>query len=448
MKMKILSSLLLLLVSLINFCSADTRSESYSRYTSGIVQQGNAKINFVRYYDKYGFTFIEIQNISNESENYMIAHVQMWGSNELDHTINKVELKSNKGNGFTLEEENVLPKKTLSKKCIDKWYKIKNLEDWINLGKEKQISCFFYLSNGTTYDMRIDEFLKYLEVVKNDPKNLPITYGPCYSVFFPNKTYNEIKDVFIYNLNYRNLKHNPECINDYWRYVLSDDEKAIGFSYGYEPNNVSYVNFFETPSGTWLNLDNWEFLYETGPFPTYNEFQNRDNVTDVIRKIELTYMALEPLASYGFTLKGSYLKDTLIIDSVDSKNNPDLSALNPGDKIISVNNIDTTTCPTYVLNYIMHFNKYHPTLKLTIKTKDEKVFDINIKPLIHDPLKENIDYSSIIQKETYLRFEERNINNYYTYRYAPYEIFDPYGPQDSPISSPRTAHLDELDSVK
>lgn len=449
MQSKIISSFLLLFFLLINFCSAEStenaRAMCSSRLTTGVAQQGDAKINFVRYFNQSGSFFIEMQHVSRGTEDYMIAHVQFWSTKDINYSIDKIELKSNEGNGFVLQEEPVVPKTTISSKCIDKWYKIDNLENWIKLGNDKKIKCFLYFSDGDKIDMRVDEFLRAIDIVKQSPKDLPITYGPCYSVFFPNKTYQEIKDVFIYNINYRNKKHKPICINDYWRYVLDENEKSIGFSYGYKPNNVNFVKFFETPTGTWLNWDSWEYLNSSTSYEqSYLELSDRSTVTDVIRIIEDTYSSLEPQANYGFTLKYRASKDTLVIDSVFTDMSPELSPLKSGDQIIAVNGIDTTNYPHYKFDYITTFNNSHPDLTLTIKNKAKEIFNIKVKAKISEPLTNDIDYSSINKKETYLRYEKRSIAEYYTYRYAPYEIFDPYGPQDFSLLSPRTAPLDAI----
>ncbi|SHK06540.1 hypothetical protein SAMN02745170_04031 [Propionispora hippei DSM 15287] len=125
------------------------------------------------------------------------------------------------------------------------------------------------------------------------------------------------------------------------------------------------------------------------------------------------------------------------------KLHPELDGLKPGDQIIAVNGKDTKAFLRYEMDYLMWYSKEHPDLRLTVQNKTQGAFEITAKAHISDPLVDNVDYEAINKKEDYLWYKKRTPLAYTPSFYAPYEIFDPYGPQNVPLVSPRTIFLIE-----
>lgn len=437
MKYRILCLTTMVLLIVFSACSAakdlNPRGGG-AKLVYAVAQQGEAKINFVRFFSSP--MYIELQHITRGTEDYAVLHIQGWdGIKDFD----KVEIKTATGQEVSLQAADIKPAVYLPSNYIDKWYNV-NLEDWKKISEDKKAICVIHRKDGKSYEIKIDDLLPYVSVVSKSAKNLPVTYGPQYSVFFQGKTYKEVKDAFSYHINERGRNNKAIAINGYWRYAVDEDSRTIGFSYDYTSQHISYVKFIETPEGTWLNLDHW-----TGPplYSDYYEWIDRTAIDDVTRKIYQTYLALEPWGDYGIYLKGSPLKTPLIVDKVDLELHPELTGLKSGDQIIAVNGKDTKNFLRYEMDYLMHYSKECPDLKLTVQNKTQDIFEITAKARISAPFTDNVDYEVINKKEDYLWYKKRTPLAYTPRLYAPYEIFDPNGPQNVSLVSPRTMSLIE-----
>ncbi|SEP42905.1 PDZ domain-containing protein [Propionispora vibrioides] len=437
MKCRALCLITVFLLMIFSVCSAATdinpRSGD-SKLVSAVAQQGEAKINFVRSFK--GHMYIELQHVTRGAEDYAVLHIQGWdGTKDFDN----VEIKTAVGQEISLQAADVKPAVYLPSDYIDKWYNI-NLKDWERISADKKVVCVMHRKDGKSYEVKIDDLLSYVNSVSESAKDLPVSYGPQYSVFFPGKAYKEVRDTFAYHINERGKNNKAVAINGFWRYAVDENSRAIGFSYDYSPQHINYVKFIEMPEGTWLNLDHW-----TGPplYDSYYEWKDRTAIDDATRKIYQTYVALEPWGDYGISLQGSPLKTPLIVDRVNLKLHPELDGLKPGDQIIAVNGKDTKDFLRYEMDYLMWYSKDHPDLRLTVQNKTQGTFEITAKAHISNPLVDNVDYEAINKKEDYLWYKKRTPLAYTPNFYAPYEIFDPYGPQNVPLVSPRTMFLIE-----
>jgi len=439
MKYRVLCLMAMIFFILFSICSAAKEINPRgggARLICAVAQQGDAKINFVRYF-RGNDMYIELQHVTRGADDYAVFHIQGDGIKDFD----KVEIKTATGHNFILQQSDVKPAVHLPENYVDKWYNV-NFDDWENIKSDKKIVCVIHRKDGKTYEIKIDSFVSYVDAIRKSAKDLPVTYGPEYSVFFPGKKYKEVKDAFAYHINERGGHNQAIAFNGYWRYAVDENSRTIGFSYDYTPQHLSYVKFVETPAGTWLNLDHWTCRND-GTFYSYEEWFDRTAIEDVTRKVYETYLALEPWGDYGIQLKGSPLKSPLVVDEVDLKLHPELTGLKSGDQIIAVNGKDTKDFCRYEMDYLMDYGKAYPDLKLTVTNKKQGVFEITAKARIGEPLVDKVDYEAINKKEDYLWYKKRTPLAYIPDWYAPYEIFDPYGPQDVSLVSPRTMSLNE-----
>lgn len=430
--------MLLFCMSFGNLASAEKEliTRGYDeRLINGVVKQGDANINFVRYFVNNSL-YIEIQHVVRGNQDYLALHIQGWKNTK---DFNQLEIKTDTGSGFTLQPDEIKIAKHVPEFCIDKWYHIDQLGEWEKLMTAKKVTGILHQVDGKVYTFDLKAFISAVNIVKASPQNMPITYGPMYSVFFPGRSYQEVKDAFAYHINYRDGHYRPVAINGFWRYSVNDaGNNAIGFSYDYTPQHVSYVKFIETPQGTWLNLDTWTAS------AIYSEWWDRTALEDITGKIDRTYRALNRTAYYGITLKGSPLKSPLIIDEVNVKRHPELANVKPGNQIIAINGKDTKEFARFQMDYIMNYSKENSDLKLTISDTKQGVYEVVVKAQPVESFADPVNYAEVNKREDYLWYKKRSALEYTPNYYAPYEIFDPYGPQDVSLESPRTMFLREI----
>lgn len=423
--------------SLANAEKGQTTRADDERLINGVAKQEEAKINFVRYFVDNNL-YLEFQHVVRKNQDYIVFHMQGW-NNYVD--FNQVEIKTDTGNGFTLQASEIKPAIHAPEDCIDKWYRVDQLDDWEKLMAAKKVTGILHRVDGKSYTFNLNTLISAVDKVKASPQNMPVTYGPMYSVFFPGRSYKEVKDTFAYHINERDQRNRPIAINGFWRYCVNEAGRAIGFGYDYTPQHISYVKFIETPKGTWLNLDLWTAM------PTndiYLEWYDRTAIDDLTRKIDSTYRALNSSSYYGITLKGTSLKSPLLIDEVDVKSHPELANVKSGDQIIAVNDKDTKEFARYQMEYIMSYSKGNRDLKLTLSNKKQGIYEIVVKAKPVEPFTDHVNYEEVNKKEDYLWYKKRSALVYTSNHYAPYEIFDPYGPQDVSLESPRTMSLLEI----
>ncbi|SHK06570.1 hypothetical protein [Propionispora hippei] len=220
MKCRVLCLITVFLLMIFSVCSAavdiSPRSGD-SKLVSAVAQQGEAKINFVRSFK--GHMYIELQHVTRGAEDYAVLHIQGWdGTKDFD----KVEIKTAVGQEISLQVADVKPAVYLPSDYIDKWYHV-NLKDWEKVSADKKVVCIMHRKDGKSYEVKIDDLLSYVSRVSDSAKDLPVTYGPQYSVFFPEKTYKEVRAAFAYHINERGKNNKAVAINGFWRYAVDEN---------------------------------------------------------------------------------------------------------------------------------------------------------------------------------------------------------------------------------
>ncbi len=416
------------------FVYAGSRSNNEND-TLETAQQGNATINFARSY--YAGLYVEVQHVIRDKDNYTILHIQSYGGKEAD--FQRVEIQSNKGKTFfVLQPSDVNPAAVSPEgDCNDHWYNADDLPKWVELSKKEQLRVAFYNDQGKKIESHnIQTLLNRASKLSTvPPPNAPITYGPMYSVFFPGKKWTDIKDAFVYYL---------ENTGDNWYYTCDTPSRSIGIGYYYHktdsmPYILGNIKFIETSTGTWLNLDIWE---NTGaPDASTDHYIEiyGDYSTKILNAIQKTYDALLPYSTYGITINDLFSKP-IRISSVNVQSNPELACINKGDQVIKINSKDVSQRSSYSLGYLIAFSQGNPDLHLTLMNKQKGIYDVIVKGQLHAPDKESVDYAAAtnIQKHIDSKYELRIYQPDY---YAPFEIFDPKGPQDVNLESPYMYNL-------
>ena len=426
-----------------------TRADDVS-LTVQTAQQGDAKINFVREFDSRN-SYMEIQHVMRGNEDYTLLHLQDWDSRIIPIPNRTILFYDGKTLIKTVDLQPITSG-IYTPNGRDQWYNADDLPEWIEtLSKAKKGSVKmlcnghgFCLPHGKYSDDDETEFFKKAAKMMTLTKDAPVTYGPMYSVFFPGKKWTEVRDAFVYHLNNQSDNH--------WYFVNNDADHTIGISLYDDTNLEAYIKFIELPTGTWMNWDMWHKSYsnENGEDCTFYEaeewgYANR-YLTDIWNDVHKTYDALVPHSDYGIHLVDNFehmyptspLYSSLPhIASVDVKNYPELACISEGDKIIQVNGKDVSKTPTYAVDYLLNYSQGNPDIQLTLKNSKNSVYNVTLKGKLYKPNVENIDYNAVNMQKGYKYHDTYHlplaaIPNCY----APYEIYDPKGPQDANLESP------------
>ncbi len=403
-------------------------------------QQGDAKINFVREFSSR-HEYTEIQHIMRGNEDYTLLHIQGWYPMTVSNNLQNMTLQFCQGK-TVVKSIDLQPINSLGRYIpngVDQWYNADDLAEWIALSKTKGMTVNFV--NNNSYDRKgkplcfdETEFFKEAAKMMTLTKDSPVTYGPMYSVFFPGKKWTEVRDAFVYHLNSQSDCH--------WDFSYNNTDHTIGINPYNDINVHSYIKFIELPTGTWMNWDMWHQYYVSDcnayEYEEAEETGYISNLVNIWHIVHQTYDVLVPHSDYGIKLADdANMYSTPRIASVDVKNYPELACISEGDKIIQINGKDVSKTPTYAVDYLLNYSQGNPDIRLTLKHSKDSVYDITLKGKSCEPNVENIDYDAVNTQKGNKHYDTTDIPlSYIPNCYAPYEIYDPKGPQDVNLESP------------
>lgn len=400
--------------------------------------------------------YLEIQHVFTKEKNYTVLHI-----NKNVPDILEANIIVDKTTKIPLTEikDPALRKSATTSNSIDKWY-VYNEADWQGLNSNQKLEYELKISDKKNIKSHCrispEEFVEIGKIPVEKAHTYPATtYDvPTYQLFFPNKTYDQIKDAFCYNLNYHyDINKVMSGYYGYNRYARDDGNKSIGFR-GDDSDVLNFCNFIETPEGTWLNYrawlinehtrkDSWTGMYvSTGTDYIPLSFTSSDKKPDKFDKylldtkkiIDQTYEDFYGLNAYGLNLRKKYMdaneswsKGPFTVQKVDTEQIPALIAIQPGDQIISINGIQTTTLHLYEFEDMIKMDMKRPILHLTLKRTDATLYECDIVPISTQPQNKSIDYAAINTKEDWLYYSKTNPLKFAKPYYDPFRIFDPYG---------------------
>ena len=256
-------------------------------------------------------------------------------------------------------------------------------------------------------------------------------WQPDVQIFFPGKTYKEVKEHLCYNLNPHDKKGKVMIFGYGNGYSFNDAMMAVAPLLQF--NVASMLWFNEKSGGTWLNWNKTTFENEYKV--VCEEYVFNQKFLDII---EQTYMEMYGIRDYGFvTKKYNYLDDKIKIKSVG--NNPDLQPIAEAlankelVRIVAINGRrDNFTALWYDI-----CTKYQPNgapvtfTFLVNKTKQE--YNVTITPKIIPVPAAAVDYAAYNAAHDELILER---NNPWDYGYSgePFlEIYDPYTSRNEPL---------------
>lgn len=240
-----------------------------------------------------------------------------------------------------------------------------------------------------------------------EPGTAP-NYGPACSVYFAGETPEQVQQAFLYHLNDRDEKGNPISYDGYYRYYRSEDPWAAEFIYDYYGSEYNgYISFRPDRGGTWADLDFWNYhtyrskngfggYYYSSTVSTSvkDEFVNQG-----CKAVEEAYYDLENYPDYGMQLEGGFNKSHPKVKSVDRENHPELSAVQEGDWILSVNGVDVTAA-NYLAKYAMDYAEPETILHMTLKNDKTGEYSIDAAAVMKERRKApDFPYKSFLEKD-------------------------------------------------
>lgn len=433
---------------------------------SDVAQKGDTDIFFnhgnIR---RNGRQFFEYQRVVNyKDKDISLLHMRVKGddyvSAKLVHNLTGIEIP--------LEQLDIKTDYVLPDDRIDKWFKYdpvawKKLADYIG-GKNEQdrrsntteLNCVLSLPNGKTRDVdfRIapkDIYLtslashqelqksakakadavKKADIIGNH-YNFNDYYQPDLQVFFPNKTFKEVKELLRYNLN----PHGKDgrVTNSFTENTFDDDMRVLVPVW--HSTYSTFIWFNEKPEGTWLNFN--KCILYNDKLHCYFDYEKFNQ--DVLEAIEKTYTDFYGKRNYGFkTKKYKYCdKDKIKISSIGS--NTELKPLADAlanKELVRVIGVNGRRFNISGLLYDV-YTKYQPGDKpvtftfIINKTKQE--FNVTITPEIIPPEPPAFDYEEINNKYANKTSATLKPCELAAYSGEPFiDILDPFTSRNEPV---------------
>ena len=400
--------------------------------------------------------YLEIQRMINyNTKDNIFLHIRTF-----DKDFNTVTLidKTN-GSKLKLVEKTITHNFWLPKNAQDRWFQFdKSFFDNLKTNKKgyAKVDCVFgggkkeftrtcelnkeiikNLSESSTQTLRQHKNSSFTDIKSCEYEYDTIYYRlPYFTLSFPGKSYNDIKERICYYLNSHKNNYDIDYSNYVSTYAYNDNAKMIGFKTldfdkRFEANN--FIWFAENSNGTILyytanqyNKNNHRIndcLIENN----YNCQRSTYHTFDVIKKV---YEELYGKKDYGFTLKKykTYDKNNFYIEKIT--NVPELKNItqNTNDqiKIIAINGISTENMSG--LDFDLSTVYQSTSLPIEFKflnTKNKQTRTIRIKPQITNQTKTIINYSIVNQKNKNAILENKSPLDFCYPEYFSLDIFDP-----------------------
>lgn len=424
-------------------CMASAEAEDFPNRSSvpfyGVVtQDNNTKVAIEREGLKLrpGF-LIELQYIQHGTDApYSLIHV--WANDAYD----TIEIVSPSGKSLTLQEDPSLTHAGADPK-VDRWYRV-DINDLLALDNPNKCDIRLHRPNGKYFTVSAKRLLQQArqitgQLLPNEAVRPQHTYGPAYSVFFPNTSWQTIRSAMAYYLNPRK-ETMPEKIYRYGPafYLQSSSFPQLIFNAAGQAGD-GIAQYQEVPGGTWVDLDFWTSWY--GQYG-YQEFtQADDEVFNIgMNAVQNAYKALVPHADYGLTMNGGLNKKGPTVDTIDVTNHPELANVAHSDKVISINGISMEDQKNYVVSYMLTYGT--KPLTIVFENKQNQQYTVTVQPKPVAPLYPNGNFQAVVDQEKDFHIKEKDYVWYWPLSVPGFEVFDPIHPGGH-VESPVTGPLDK-----
>lgn len=255
------------------------------------------------------------------------------------------------------------------------------------------------------------------------------TYGPSYSIFYPGVPAKKLRNAMAYYLNQPEEPGDPHlyrkgpvfyCLPENFPLMISDQAMARGFC---------LVDFAEIPGkGTWADL-------------TWAGQPENVEINAGIFAAAKAYRNLVDHCDYGLTLNGGPNKSPITIDTIDTANHPELSAVGHSDRLLSINGYDLEKGKNLEAQYMLDYGD--EPLEMVLRKKDSNAtYKVTALPIKKPALHPDGDYTGALAKQDHLQMKEKELYNFLPFLFFPaQEIFSPEGSQYAHNDSPITESL-------
>lgn len=314
------------------------------------------------------------------------------------------------------------------------WFKIDPAEILAHKGSHSQ-TLLLENQKGNKMDRQkvpAKELIAFIESRSQaaaDASQSDPTYGPSYSVFYPGVDDKRLRDAMAYYLNQPEEPGDPwlyrkgptfYCLPENWPLMVCDEAMANGFC---------LVDFAEIPGkGTWADLS-WAGRPEDV------------EINVGILAAAKAYRDLVDHYDYGLTLNGGPNKSPITIDTVDTANHPELSAISHSDRLLSINGYDLEHGKNLEAQYMLDYGD--EPLDMVLQKKDATVtYKVTALPIKKPALHPDGDYAGALAKQNHLQMKEKDMYDFLPLLFFPaQEVFSPESPGYEHIASPITEPL-------
>lgn len=431
-------------------------------------QRGNTDIYVVRdnykmvLFDSGTDSYIEFQRIVNyDNKDNVLVHILTTGEyDEIDVVVPKQEIQ------FKLEEVHIDNDFIISDNKVSKWFKY-NPEDWSKIKNNEKgfafVNLVFHNKNGKMFkkeDRRINiqqvlDIANYNHTQLQSQKQLALknimTFNyhsdelyykqPYFTVYFPGKTYEDVKERFCYNLNAH--KKNGDIDYNYFicDYAQDDFRKFLGYKtleYRGQAYGRNFIWFVENDKGTYLNYVPVLSTRNDNGYPSLRTFKeiNSTTIYHTFDTIKYTYQELYGLPLYGFELKKykPYDFNNIRIDKIMNSALATILVEKTGGtieknkyRITAVNDIPTKTMNGAEYDLYTAYNYKSNGVKFTFMNTSTKLeTSLTISPVVMLFGKNDIDYKTINLRNDDAIRERMSPLEFSVFINPGDDIFDPY----------------------
>lgn len=406
---------------------------------AGIVQKGDEQISFAREEIKArpGFT-IELQYVQRPTEEpYGLIHI--WATDAYD----TVAIVSPSGKSLTLTEDPSLRTNGANPQ-VDRWYRV-DMKELVQLDDPDECDIKLHRPNGKYFTVSAKRILKQArqvtgQTLPTDEVQQQKPYGPSYSVFFPNTSWQTVRNAMAYYLNPRQDAM-PEHIyrRGDAKYLI---HPVLPFLVFYTTGQAGHgiARYTESAGGTWVDMDFWRTWSDQYGYHELNEAD--DEVVNIgMNAAQHAYTALVPHQDYGLTVNGGLNKTGPTIDTIDTTNHPELSAVAHSDKVISINGIPMADQKNFVVSYMLTYGT--KPLTMVLQNGKNQQYTVVVEPKSVQPRYEHADFQGAVESEKKLHLNPKNFMSSWPLSVPGFEVFDPVQNKDGHVDSPVTGPLDK-----
>lgn len=333
---------------------------------------------------------VEVQHVQGEEAWYL--HIQDLSRERGKNFFSDITLtqKERKWNFSPLPEN---PDSTFPSKYagLDLWYVMpKDLVDTM-MAFPRNWKLTARKEDGKNFGHDFKNLAGKVSLMGKEPGTVP-NYGPACSVYFPGETPRSVQQAFLYHLNDRDEKGNPISYDGYYRYYEEENPYAAEFIYDYYGSQYNgYVAFHPENGGTWVDMDFWyyhTYRSKTGFGGYYYSSTIQTDVKDEFvnqgfQAVEEAYYDLENHPDYGIELEGGFNKSHPKVKSVDRDHHPELSTVQKGDWILSIDGVDVTAV-NYLARYALDYARPDDILHITLKNDKTGEYTVDAKAVIKE----------------------------------------------------------------